>query len=115
MTKEFYVHTEDLNNVATQIQNLLDAITNDDATPGTYTQFKKVSSIDGPTKTFWDGPNALANAYATEYKYVCDTYDALIQQLKNVQAACSSTAAKYAAHETNAKQDVTSSSPEFNS
>lgn len=113
MTKQFYVHTEDLTKVASQIQALLDAITNDDATAGTYTQFKQASSIEGPTKTFWSGPNALAQAYATEYRYVCDTYDALIQQLKNVMAACAQTADKYQGHENSATQDVTSSLPEF--
>lgn len=114
MTKEFYVHTEDLKKVATQIDNLLHSITNDDASPGTYTQFKKAKSIDKPTATFWDGPNALADAYANEYKYVCDTYDALIQQLKNVMAACTDTAAKYDKHESNAKDDVNAPGTEFN-
>jgi hypothetical protein len=114
MTKEFDVHTEALKDVATQIQSLLDKINNDDASKGTYTQFKTASSIDGPTATFWDGPNALAEGYAHEYKYVCDTYDALIKQLNSVMAACSSTAQKYDTHEGDAKKDVTSSAPEFN-
>lgn len=113
MTKEFYVDTGALNDVAAQIQKLLDMINNDDATAGTYTKFKNAKSIDAPTATFWDGPNALADAYANEYRYVCDTYDALVKQLNNVMAACSSTAQKYSQHEGNAKHDVKASSPEF--
>jgi uncharacterized protein YukE len=110
---KFYGNTELLNEVANDIQSLLEKINNDDASKGTYTQFKEASSIDGPTKTFWDGPNALAKAYANEYKYVCDTYDALIQQLKNVQQACQQTAAKYKSHEDNAKTDVSSPKTQY--
>lgn len=105
---KFYVNTELLDEVASDIDSLLQQISNDDASKGTYTQFKQASSIDGPTATFWDGPNALANAYAHEYRYVCDTYDALIQQLGNVQRACRETAAKYRSHEHNAQADIKS-------
>lgn len=114
MTKEFYVHTEDLKTVATKIETLLGQISNDDATPGTYTQFSSVPSIDGPTKTFWDGPNALAKAYADQHRYVDDTYKALIKQLGYVMNACTQTAAHYDRHETDAKHDVTSTTPELN-
>jgi hypothetical protein len=113
MTKEFYVHTEDLKAVATQIQSLLDKINSSDASKGTIHDFQNARSIEAPTSTFWDGANAFSQAYDHEFGYVNDTYKKLTEQLTAVMNACTTTAAKYSTHETNAKSDVTSSSTQF--
>lgn len=111
MTKEFYVHTEDLKKVAGQIRTLLNLINSDDATKGTPNDLlRTASSIKGPTETFWSGPNALATAYDNELKYVGDTYRTLVQQLGAVMDACANTAKQYQGHETQTKQDVTKTS-----
>lgn len=111
MTKEFYVHTEDLKKVAGQIQDLLDLIQSDDATKGTPHDLQSsAGSIDGPTATFWSGPNAFATTYGRELTYVSDTYQKLVQQLGAVMTACTNTANQYQGHETQTKQDVNNTS-----
>lgn len=117
-TKEFRVDPDELKLVAEAISDLLERVKGDTGDYGSSKDFSQhagsgdliagLGTLDGGG----GGTGAFAEAYATIFDATNTTYQNMVTNLGNLEAACRSTVTQYATQEDQNEQDINQTNPD---
>lgn len=117
-TKEFRVDPDELKLVAEAISDLLERVKGDTGEYGSSQDFQQnASSADlisgmGNLDGGAGGSGAFGGAYAEIFTATNTTYQQMVTNLTNLEAACRSTAEQYKDQEDQTEQDINQTNPD---